>query len=93
MKEIILRPIGTIFSHNFAASSTSANLHPHRHTFRVIGHVKTVDGIAEEVETIEVEELPAPVFIPIREMRSIEEYYRWKTEYAASFSEPARSEK
>ena len=83
----MLRPIGTVFSHNFAASSTSANLHPHRHTFRVIGHVETVNGILEEVETIEVEELPAPEFIPIRELRmpGLEEYFWWKNEYAESF--------
>lgn len=86
-----LRPIGTVFRHVFPASLTSSNPCPRRHTYEIVAHILCNDGcgskhVREEAKCIEIEELPAPEFIPFDALQSWSHYYVWVQDYAKQFA-------
>jgi hypothetical protein len=61
----MLRPIGTTYQQDYPPMLSSADPHPHRFTWKVVGHDLCDSGrdnlvMAERIEAIKIEELPVP---------------------------------
>ena len=83
------RPVGTVIEVVSPPSLVSANPHPIRVTYRIVGHSRvtrfpgdTVGEPAETLEPIDYEELPAPTAVPFEALKSAAHYRAWQIDHA-----------